>query len=448
MTLYRPYNIVTLVPWRIGQTESDVYLHHFPPKVKVFRPDSRLQGVRLLRSGTGERATWILDFEFYPAPRQLFLTLSRDGSSLHLEAFEKKQTLLGFARAEHPLQLYLKAHFVNHRLASANAASDTSLELIFGGEAAENDGPKIHFTLEKNTLEARLSVPGRRDFSKTLLFGKWPERGDDDKIPAASAPVKSEDVAEKKLRRLLANVQKDFTAAEEWMKLGGALCAVLENDRAAWNDPESLTPSLRAFAETMIQDGDLPPFGATQAARAMDLLFMERRRMQRKLQKSAARMVSVKKEGLLMARRDPAPEAAPQGVSAEPAAQVPQKKPGLWVLLKENLWARVGRNAAESDELFRQARDRDLWFHVRGQTGGHVWIPRGQPGFGAKDEASDEIIRLGADLALRNSKAGRNGGGADVDYTERRSLKKIRGEVGRVEILRSKTRYVKVDLKK
>lgn len=400
----------------------------------------------------------MLEFEFYPAPRQVFLALSPDGSSLDIKDFEKKRSLGGLSRAEHPLQLYLKAHFLNRRLMKAEALESSMLHLFFAGDGGEEPGPIIHFAVAKNQLEAKLLVPGRRDFTKTLLLAKWPEAAELGSVaglkaagtalsPAAQERPRAEDPAQKKHRRLLENVQKDFAAAESWMRVGGELCKELEQNREAWGQPDQLPPALKAFAESMIAGGDLPPFGAGQAARAMDLLFMERRRMQRKMQKSAARLTTLEKAGGEAGRASVKPRAE-TAASATPAPEPPQKKPGLWVLLKENLWARVGRNATESDELFRQARDRDLWFHVRGQTGGHVWIPRGQPGFGAKDEAGDDLIRLGAELALLNSKVGRGGGGADVDYTERRSLKKIRGEVGRVEILRSKTRYVKVDLKK
>ncbi len=120
-----------------------------------------------------------------------------------------------------------------------------------------------------------------------------------------------------------------------------------------------------------------------------------------------------------------------------------KKKPGLWIEIKEGLWARVGRNAAENDELFKQARDRDLWFHVRAEAGAHVWIPYGQTEFKGK-APSEEILSLGAQLAIFNSKA-RGSRGAHVDITNRSQLKKISGQSGKLKILRSDVRFTRLD---
>jgi len=170
-----------------------------------------------------------------------------------------------------------------------------------------------------------------------------------------------------------------------------------------------------------------------------------RRRLERKAKVAAERLAKLEQGPARVSK------AAPQRLRHTAVPQLtasgrpkPTKKPGQWVEFAPDLWARLGRSATENDELFRQAKDRDLWFHVRGQAGAHVWVPRGQPGFGAKDAAPEHILKYGCQLALYNSRASESGS-AFVDYTERRYLKKISGTDGALRILRSEARNTRMD---
>lgn len=81
----------------------------------------------------------------------------------------------------------------------------------------------------------------------------------------------------------------------------------------------------------------------------------------------------------------------------------------------------VGRSPRENVELtFRIARPGDLWFHARGIPGSHVVL---QAPPGAEPAAAD--LDCAADFAALHSRA-RNAARVEVDYTERKYVRKQR----------------------
>ena len=81
----------------------------------------------------------------------------------------------------------------------------------------------------------------------------------------------------------------------------------------------------------------------------------------------------------------------------------------------------VGRNNLQNDELtFRIARKSDLWFHVRNFHGSHVILRT----LGSAPTEKD--IAFAAEIAVRHSQAS---GGASVDYTEIRHVRKPSGSL-------------------
>ncbi|HEY5348108.1 MAG TPA: NFACT RNA binding domain-containing protein, partial [Candidatus Lustribacter sp.] len=81
----------------------------------------------------------------------------------------------------------------------------------------------------------------------------------------------------------------------------------------------------------------------------------------------------------------------------------------------------VGRSPRENVELtFRIARPDDLWFHARGIPGSHVVL---QPPPGGEPDAAD--LDCAADFAALHSRA-RNAPRVDIDYTERKYVRKQR----------------------
>ena len=81
----------------------------------------------------------------------------------------------------------------------------------------------------------------------------------------------------------------------------------------------------------------------------------------------------------------------------------------------------VGRNSRENDRVtFRMASPGDLWLHAHGVAGAHVIVRT------AEGPPSEETLRLAAALAARYS-AARSEPRVQVDYTERRHVRPIRG---------------------
>ena len=69
---------------------------------------------------------------------------------------------------------------------------------------------------------------------------------------------------------------------------------------------------------------------------------------------------------------------------------------------------------------FKIARPDDLWFHARGIPGSHVVLQTAPGG-----EPLDDDLAAAADLAATHSKA-RNAPRVDIDYTERKYVRKQR----------------------
>ncbi|BDE06476.1 hypothetical protein WPS_17520 [Vulcanimicrobium alpinum] len=106
-----------------------------------------------------------------------------------------------------------------------------------------------------------------------------------------------------------------------------------------------------------------------------------------------------------------------------PAAATPAARKRVPLRLDRPSGARiyVGRSPRENAEVtFRIARPDDLWFHARGIPGSHVVLQ--QPDGGEPDDAD---LDAAADLAATHSKA-RNAPRVDVDYTERKYVRKQR----------------------
>lgn len=101
----------------------------------------------------------------------------------------------------------------------------------------------------------------------------------------------------------------------------------------------------------------------------------------------------------------------------------------------------VGRNAKESDELFRRnARGRDLWLHTRDYEGGFVFIKRSKA-----EEVSENVIKAAANLALYYSKARKNGK-ASLYMTEVKNLRRAKdAKAGKVIVTHEKNLFVSLD---
>lgn len=81
----------------------------------------------------------------------------------------------------------------------------------------------------------------------------------------------------------------------------------------------------------------------------------------------------------------------------------------------------VGKNNYQNDELtFRFASGNDWWFHAKGFPGSHVIVKAG------KEELPDRVFEEAAKLAAYYSKA-RNQDKAEIDYTEKKNVKKPNG---------------------
>ena len=106
-------------------------------------------------------------------------------------------------------------------------------------------------------------------------------------------------------------------------------------------------------------------------------------------------------------------------------ARAPQSRP-LHYISSDGYDIYVGKNNTQNDEItFRMADSRDIWFHANDMPGSHVLL---RTGGRAMDDIPDRAFEEAASLAAYYS-SGRDQGKVEIDYLERRNVKKPSGAV-------------------
>lgn len=100
----------------------------------------------------------------------------------------------------------------------------------------------------------------------------------------------------------------------------------------------------------------------------------------------------------------------------------------------------VGRNARENETVsFGWAKGNDWWLHAQGAGGAHVVVRN------PKGELPTRTLEEAAQLATYFSKL-RKAGRAEVDYTQRKHVRRVRGgSSGLVHFSQNRTLYVRLD---
>lgn len=418
------------------------------PHVKLLSEGLQLQGFRCLRNSSGET---LYELKCFPGPKKGYL-LGLFGSEgdlalLPLESTELSQAArVGFDVANDPVQLYVRAHVVNQRLLEETGSVGESRLLIcwrFQGATFCFEGE--HSAQAASSLwSVVVEREGSKTFRRQVRMAKFPDESTETR--KEEVLEKRENFLQSKDERLLSRVQNDIDESRDGFERLNLLCSFLDSNPDAWGGewdewPEGPKDSL----EWLRSQGKTPGFQRSFRADAFEIIHGARKRFQRKLlgaQKRLSELNQKMEQGLHVTGE--ASKKKLQQQAGATHAHREKAQTGLWLIHPSGLKMRLGRNRKENAELFRQASSRDLWFHVRGLGGGHVWVPRGQPLFGAKaDSLREDLLIWAAQLAIYNSKA-RNSGYGAVDYTEKRYLKSAKGEEGTVLIQRSQSQLVEL----
>jgi len=414
---------------------------------QLFKIGAQFQNIK----GFALEGRWFLQLEFFPDPKVFVLGLNSINSSNIDLQFEK---LKGLHPDSHPLILYLRAHLINQRVGKVEVLPKDEMKLCF---LPSNSTWTMQFE-DDGRLTSVIEIPDRKTYRteiKLRKFLKTPEQqlqtSKSTEQPALDADQQSHQLkAEKRKNKLLLAVEGDMARAETWLLTFEGVMKILTQNPAAWGTAAEFPQETLNFILAASSKGDLPPFDPQYLGNANDKLFSLLRKMKRRKEGAAKRLAEISRKYTWDEKQAHASENESHQAQAKKSYTNKQKghsaRPGRRVELLEGVVAWVGQSASENSELYRFAKSRDLWFHVRGHSGGHVWIPRGQSGFGAKDLAPESLIIDGAKLAVYNSKLRTSSREGEVDYCERRFLKKTKGAgEGMISILRSETRFVRLD---
>ncbi len=112
-----------------------------------------------------------------------------------------------------------------------------------------------------------------------------------------------------------------------------------------------------------------------------------------------------------------------RGEGKKGRARTPQSQP-LHYISSDGYDIYVGKNNTQNDEItFHMADSRDIWFHANDMPGSHVIL---RTGGRPMDEIPDRVFEEAAALAAYYS-SGREQGKVEIDYLERRNVKKPSG---------------------
>ncbi|HEY4442080.1 MAG TPA: NFACT RNA binding domain-containing protein [Candidatus Elarobacter sp.] len=278
----------------------------------------------------------------------------------------------------------------------------------------------------------------------------------------SAAGARRGDAAERRRDALLTRIARRLAATEaEIAAVGARLENAAERDRlrasgdALFTHGTEIPAGASAFVPptnpglTIALDPELDPKENAQRyyaryRKATDAMpHLERRRAAMAARREALELLAFETE-----RSEPATlaelEAALDAVEGRPArrAAVPaRKRIPLRIDRPSGARISVGRSPRENEEVtFRIAGPDDLWFHARGIPGSHVVL---QPAPG--EPLGDDDLDAAADLAALHSRA-RGGGRVDVDYTERKYVRKQRdGAPGLVWYTNARTRVGRPD---
>lgn len=380
--------------------------------VKALEAGIRLQDAKLYRDSKGRD---LLILHFYPELRDLAFFAFENRVAFAPAKLTDKSLL---KPTKTPAILYLKAHFFGKNL-QAVIVSDKIIAFEFNDTSFE-------WNLEKQTWD--FLVSGQKKYSQSLP--RWTPLSSLQKQETKTAAQTEVE----KDSSLIKNVKADLENATEWLAANEANIRYFLAQPALWgSDQNTLSPAMRKWIENL-RLLKIPKFSKENRKEALEVAKKLLGRYLRKKEKSSARLELLKSE---------LPKSEPLTLKQiDPKAHIKNKSSvGSKIVLKSGVEVLVGKNADENESLFRLAKSRDIWFHVRGQKGSHVWIRRGQKGFGAKDDLSQLDLEEAARLAAKYSKA--SGNWVPVDYAERRHLKKSKGfPAGSVVVLQSKTIFV------
>ena len=109
--------------------------------------------------------------------------------------------------------------------------------------------------------------------------------------------------------------------------------------------------------------------------------------------------------------------------SGKGKGRTPQSSP-LHYISSDGFDIYVGKNNTQNDEItFRLADSRDIWFHANDMPGSHVLL---RAGGRRMEEIPDRAFEEAASLAA-NYYSGRDQGKVEIDYLERKNVKKPSG---------------------
>jgi hypothetical protein len=402
--------------------------------VKHFVKNSRWQKLQFYKDQSNNT---LIKLEAHPSPRKIYFYIDEVSQEISLIEKLPVDLIQQLRPQSHPACLYARAHYLGESLNGVEIGENATVSFNFTNHKSIEVGcykTKLNFVFKANE---------RKDFKAQLQLTPLTLLPDiENEKTSDSSPIAKVSVEDKRYQKLLNNVESDINEAQKFLSRYSIILSKLQQDPTTWNSALSWNAEEQKLLQELFDSKKLPAWGAHNRKTALEKSYSLMKRQTRKISQAQTRLAQlIKENGRVTHQKNSNISKNEKSIDSAANPDQPKKKPGLWVCLRNSVWIRIGKSAQENAELYRQARDRDLWFHVREQKGAHVWVPSGQKAWNPK-KIPDWLIEEAAQVAFLNSKARANAG-AVVDYTERRNLKSIKGKIGELSIMRSDTIYVR-----
>lgn len=354
----------------------------------------------------------------------------------HVLAYLSSHTPTTIKKKTQPLGLFLRAHFVGHRLKKIHFSPEEGRRLLL--EFPEREIELRLFPQGQNIIASAPVLQGKKTQSKKISWEKVKE------LPTTQFKIREEDIVRDSWQIedefLNLNTQKSNSSHSQAQKDLEKKKKALETLRA--QDIDFEINELKNKVESLshvLADSKMSEHQRRLSTEELEDLYAKIKSLQHKREGRAERIAKLENEiqklsqPALSQKTDPKSEVKPQKSLHEKA-----ETQGRRHLIQDRWDLFIGKSGADNLKLLRHANAWDFWLHLKDYPGAHGILRRKRD-----EELPDQALIEAARFVAENSRSSRHeirqGDKIEVLLSEVRHVKPIKGDrLGRVQVTHKK----------